>query len=76
MIAQDEIPPVRHLVWQRDGAVAQRAVGDVRLIKQFAIDVDIAVFVDVDPLARQADNALNQHLVVVVKSDNIAALRI
>ena len=27
------------LVRQRDGAVAQRAVGDVRLIKQFAIDV-------------------------------------
>ena len=27
---------------------------------------------DVDPLARQADNALNQHLIVVVKSDNIA----
>jgi len=76
VITQNKIPPVRHLVRQRDGAVAQRAVGDVRLIKQFAIDVDVAASVDVDPLARQADNALNQHLIVVVKSDNIAALRI
>ena len=34
VITQNKIPPVRHLVRQRDGAVAQRAVGDVRLIKQ------------------------------------------
>ena len=40
------------------------------------LDVDVAASVDVDPLARQTDNALNQHLIVVVKSDNIAALRI
>ena len=76
MVAHTEIPAFRHLVRKLDVAVAQRFFCQIRFIQQLPVYIDIAVFVDVHPLARSGDTALHQNLVSQIKGHQISLLEV
>ena len=44
----------------------------VGLLDTLLVDIDVSVLVDVDPFAAVGDHALDQYVVVVVKSDDLS----
>ena len=58
---------VGHLIRQVDVTLAEALIGNVRFVDLLAIDVHRSVVLHVEPVARFANHALDENLVVVVK---------
>ena len=72
MVTEDEVAFVGDLIGQFDVGIAQGLFINIGFIDQLAVDVDVAVVIDIDPASRAGDAALNQKLVAVVKGNDVA----
>lgn len=64
------------MVWHFYVALAKRFFYKVRFIQPFVVDIDRAVFLDIHPVAWSGNDAFNKDLVIIIKSNDIAALEI
>ena len=76
MIAQDKILIVRHLIRQFDIALAVGRFHEIWLIQCFLIHIDGTIFIDIHPASRSGDHPLDQDLIILIESDNVALLEI
>ena len=76
MVAHDEQAAFGNLVRQLDVQFALGFFFDVGFVEQHPVNVHIALVIDIDPLARARDHALDQNLVVVIERDDITGLAI
>lgn len=65
---QTEVTIVRHLIGQLNIAVAQGLLFQIGFLQQLAVYVYISLFVDIHPLARTCDAALDQDLVAQIEA--------
>ena len=76
MVTQYEIPVFRHLIGKFDVAFAQSQFIYIWLIQRLAVHSDHTVLVQFDHITGQADDALEQKLVLPVKSAKVAGLHV
>ena len=68
VVPPDRITIVRHLIGQLNIAVAQGLLFQIGFLQQLAVYVYISLFVDIHPLARTCDAALDQDLVAQIEA--------
>ena len=73
MITQHEVAVFGHLVGEFNIGFPDFAAFDIVFTQGFIIDHDGAVFAHIYPVSGLPDYPFQQHFVVVVKSDNVAA---
>ena len=76
MVAHHKIAALRHLIGELDVALAQRQLIHIGLVEHLSIDAHDTFGVDGDDIARPADDALEQQLVLPVKATQVARLPI
>ena len=76
MVSHAEIPALRHLIGKLDVAVAKRLFCHIRLVELLAVNIDRAVGVDIYPLPRSGNAALDENLISEIKRNQIALLKV
>ena len=76
VVAHDKDLAVRHLIGQLNIAVAQGLFNKVWLVQHCAVDIHGTVPVNVHPVCRTADHALDENLIIIIEGDNIARRKI
>ena len=71
LISHYKIVLIRNLIRQLQIALAKAELFNIRLIELYSIDVDRSVLLQVEPIARPADDTLNKKLVIIIKSNHI-----
>ena len=75
VVSHDEPQSVRHLVGKLQVAGLKAQFLDIGLVDSLTIDLDIAVFVHVEPVSCAADDALYEDSVVIVEGNDVACLK-
>ncbi len=72
VVSHHEVLAIRYLIGKGDVGIAQglRPVREVAFLEEDVVDVDVSVLIDVHPVARSCDHALDEDLVVVVERDD------
>ena len=76
MVAQHKITVFRHLIGELDVAFSQGKLVHVRLVQRLTVHGDNAVLIQRDHVARQADDTLEQKLVLPVKTAQVAGFHV
>ena len=75
MVTQHKIAVFRHLIGELDVAFPQGKLVHVWLVQRLTVHSDNAVLIQRDHIARQADDTLEQKLVLPVKTAQVLTSR-
>ena len=71
VVAHDEHPAIRNLVGQLDVTLAKGLLVHIGFVQQLAVDIHIALLVQVNPLAFEGNDTLDEDFVIIIETDDV-----